>query len=481
MPGTELLTLDATNADILNAIRTDASFAYQQRIPAVTQGDITETVQALTSNRPQMNEFIDTLVNRIGEVVFKTKSWQNPLAPFKRGMLAYGDTIEEIATTLIQGRAYDPNVCYEDVFKCNTPDVMVNFHRINRQNYYPITINDRMLQRAFVSSNGLSTMVSSLMETPYTSDSWDEYLIMRNLFVEYDRKDGFYRVQVPDIATATTREKKQDTAMAITEAVRAYASKLRFLSGLYNPMHVPTASNRTELYLFCTPDFTAMLDVNVIAFAFNVSAADVPLHIIEVDTLGIDGAQAILTDRDFFMCADTLVTTESIRNPKQLSWNYFIHHHGVYSVSKFVNAILFTTETGTSETVPTITTTSVTVDYATPENGSKPTFAEAGAKVQLVATVAGTVSPETDGYSVPQGVTWAITANNTGETAGVTLKQGTFVDAEGWLHVDPDETAKNVTVTATSTYVDPTKPMSGQTYKSGTLVIGIGEAYTPGA
>ena len=40
-------TLNATNAQILNAIRTDASFAYQQRIPAATQGDITETVNNL--------------------------------------------------------------------------------------------------------------------------------------------------------------------------------------------------------------------------------------------------------------------------------------------------------------------------------------------------------------------------------------------------------------------------------------------------
>ena len=147
--------LHATNAQILNAIRNDASLAYQQRIPAATQGDITSTVENLMYYRPMMNEFIDALVNRIGDVVIKSKTWTNPLAQFKRGMMQYGETIEELATTLIQAKRYDPNKCYDDVFACNPPDVMSNFHSINRQDMYEITINDMLLRRAFLTDYGL--------------------------------------------------------------------------------------------------------------------------------------------------------------------------------------------------------------------------------------------------------------------------------------------------------------------------------------
>ena len=78
-------------------------------------------------------------------------------------------------------------------------------------------------------------------------------------------------------------------------------------------------------------------------------------------------------------------------------------------------------------------------------------------------------------------MTFAITANNTGaEAGGVKLKMGTFIDAEGVLHVAEDETAENVTVTATSTYIDPAVAMGSQTYQSKTLVVGIGKAYSPG-
>lgn len=480
MPTKTVKTLSATNAQILNAIRTDASFAYQQRIPAATQGDITETVNNLLEYRPMMNEFVDALVNRIGDVVIKSKVWSNPLAQFKRGMMQYGDTIEELATTLLQAKRYDPNKCYDDVFKCNPPDVMSNFHSINRQDMYELTINEMLLRRAFLTDYGLQDLVGRVMETPYTSDYWDEYLIMRNLFAEYARIDGFYKVQVPDAASATTRAEKQDNAMAITEAVRSMAGKMRFISGQYNAAGVPTFTNPDELVLFATPDFIAMLDVNVIAFAFNASSADINVRTVPVDDFGIDGCQAILCDREFFMCADTLIDFESIRNPKAISWNYWLHHHGIYSVSRFVNAVMFTTEAGTSVTVPAIKATGVTLDYAEVD-GVKPTYAEKGGKTRLVATVQGTVTPQTEGYSVPQGVTFAITANNTGvEAGGVKLKMGTFIDAEGVLHVAEDETAENVTVTATSTYIDPAVAMGSQVYQSKTLVVGIGKAYTPG-
>ena len=205
------------------------------------------------------------------------------------------------------------------------------------------------------------------------------------------------------------------------------------------------------------------------------------MRVVPVDDFGIDGCQAILCDKDFFMCADTLIDFESIRNPKAISWNYWLHHHGIYSVSRFVNAVMFTTEAGTSTTVPSIKTTSVTVDYATPENGTKPEFAAKGERTRLIATVAGSVTPQTAGYEVPQGVTWTITAIDTGVSSGASkLNTQTFIDAEGVLHVAEDEKAQNVTVTATSTYIDPTVDMASQSYKSGKLVVGIGAKYVAG-
>lgn len=473
MPAKKVQTLKARdNASIARAIWTDASQEYQHRIPAPDQGDISQTFKLLQdpNYKPQLNEFVDTLVNRIGDVIYKSKTWTNPLGIFKRGMMYYGDTIEEIATNLIQAKRFDPNKCYEDVFACNPPDLAVNFHSINRQDRYDLTINRPMLSRAFTDNYGLESLLNNVMATPYTSDEYDEYLIMRNLFAEMAAIDGFYKVQVPDIAKASA-EDKEAFGKQITEAIRSRVGRLAFLSGQFNSAGVPTVSKPNELVLFVTPEVEAALDVNVLAFAFNVSAADLRVRTIVVDDFGIDGCQAILADENIFVCADTLISFESIYNPKGLAWNYFLHRHGVYSMSRFVNAICFTTEVGTSVTVPNITATGVEVSIAPITGHATPTFAPLGGKLRLEAAVTGTVEPETPGYRVPQGVAWTITA-----TDGVPLKQGTFIDAEGVLHVAPTETNTKVTVTATSVYINPNTPISEQVYQTGTLEIPIGEA-----
>lgn len=470
--------LKATNAEIVRAMWTDASQEYQHRIPAADQGDITETIERLFDDnyRPQLNEFATMLINRIGSVVIRAKSWKNPLAVFKRGLMEYGDTIEEIAFGVIQAKRFDPNKCETDVFACSPPQLEANYHTINRQDRYDMTLSRQMLRRAFVDEYGLQSTIDGITTIPYNSDELDEYLIMRNLLAEYARNNGFYKIEVPDLVNASPDE-TEGIAKVITQKIRAMVGRLKFYSGDYNPSHIPTFSRADELVVIGIPEFIAALDVNVIASAFNVSAAQLNVRFIEVDDLGIDGAQAILCDENFFLCCDTLLEFADIYNPKGLAWNSFLHHHGIYSVSRFVNAILFTTEAGTISTVPTITVSGVTVSISSdnpPVNGTTPTFAAKGATLRLAAEVAGSVTPPTTGYFVPQGVVWKLSG-----TSGYPLSIFTFIDAEGVLHVSENESNTEVEVTATSTYIDPTKPMADQVYQSGTLKIGIGAAIPP--
>lgn len=460
--------LKADNRAIVNAIREGASLQYQQRIPDADKGNAREVMNNLMQYRPLMNEFADALVNRIGLVIMRSKVYTNPLARFKRGILEYGETIEEIAVQLLKARHYDPNKCYDDVWKCNPPEILANYHSITRQDTYDLTVNEMLLRRAFVDDYGLSQLVNEIMAMPYVSDETDEYLIMRQLFADYEAQWGFYKVQVPDASAATTPDERRFAAMDIVEQVRATAGDMRFMRSQYNPAGNETATAPGKLVLFCTPAFAAMLSVNVTAFAFNADAAGIPYEVVEVDDFGIDGCQAILVDEDWFVCADTYVDFESIRNPKGRAWNYFYHHDGVYSCSLFVNAVMFTTQAGTVVPGHEIKVTGVTVDYATPEGGEKPAFAAKGDKTRMQQTVAGTVTPATPGIAVPEGVVWTLTA------ADKPLKTRTFIDPEGVLHVAEDEDATQVTVTATSTYIDPSVPVAEQPSVSGSLAVGLG-------
>ena len=462
--------LQATNAQIFNAIRTDASSAYAQRIPAATQGDSTATIAALNNFALQMNEFIDVLVNRIGDVMIKQRIWSNPLSEFKRGMMAFGDTVQEIYINLMKSKRFDPQQVYEDVWRKNPPEVFASYHRITRQDYYEVSIDQTILQRAFLNeASGLQTMINSILERPYSSDEFDEYLIMKNLFLETARNDGFFKVQVPDpsLTTNLVYPQREFVAKQITEAVRTWSRKLSFPSSAYNPQGVTTWSPNGGLVLFTTPDIEALLDVNVIAQAFNVSAAQINDRVIVVDDLGISGCVAILADMEYFVCADTHISFESIYNPKGLSWNYWLHHHGIYSASRFVNTIMFTTEEGTELPIPDVTLASVDIVKGYNPDGTQWTNARQAGSFPLIISVNGTIDPDDPRYVVPAGVTFEII------DIAVPLAAATSVSPEGWLIVDRNEDNTEITIECTTTFLRGDESPSTQIQKIAEITVTI--------
>ena len=469
MPTKDILPLKNTNnAAILNAIRYDASLGYQNRIPTATQASIQDTVKNLVSFRPAWNEFIDALVNRIGLVLAKNQSWTNPLAEFKIGQLDYGDTIEEVYVGLLQAHRYDQDRDYGEkaLFAQELPPVESNFHRVNRQEFYKVTVNEDLLKRAFLSPNGLSDFAAKLMEAPMTSDQWDEFLLTCSLFKEYERMGGFYQIRVPDVATWDSNQ--SDAQMALRK-LRSMADTLTFMSTRYNAARMPMAVKREDLVIFTTPEFRSGIDVNALAAAFNLSYADAVGRIVPIpqEQFGIDGCQAILTTKDFFVIADKIFETTSQYNPVSLGTNYYLHRHEIISCSRFAPAVMFTTKA----TEDTITITATVNSVATPvimahADGTTPTTATRGGILALDATVNATVNP-TDAVA-PTAVLWSV--------AGATSTR-TFITQHGVLHVGGDEAATALTVKATAVYVDPTNPRLDE--KSSTVSINVTGAMLP--
>lgn len=417
LPG---ISPNATVLDVANSIRATASADYQARIPVLTQENIAEYGNAMMNYQPAQNEFLHNLVNRIGLVVIQNKLWMNPLAPFKRGMLNFGDSIEEIFVNIAKAQQYTvapPQNNPGDVFEVHTPDVKAIFHRRNMQVVYTQTINNDMLRTAFLSYRGIEDLIARIVDSMYTSDNYDEFLIMKELMNQYYSKGLFYPVQV----TAPTDEA---SAKTIAKTVRAWATSLTFLSNKYNAQGVYTHSPLEDQILIMTPATEAILSVEVLAYAFNMDKADFLNRVVIVDDLGgleKEGVLMLMVDRDWFMCFDTFYTFTEQYNALHLYWNYFFHHQGIFSTSQFANAIAFTTAT------PAIT--SVTVDPATA------TVAK-GKTQQFSASVVAT-------GGASERVEWSITGS---------ADAGTAIDNNGLLVINENETAATITVTATSAY-----------------------------
>lgn len=429
------------NEEFLNRMRSDMSMEYQNRVPEATKANVKATMELLSDNRPLYNEFVDALVNRIGLVIGRGMIYTNPLAIFKMGMLQYGNTIEEYGVGLLKAHTYDTDreALEKEIFGQELPEVVASFHKINRQEYYKITINENLLMRAFLEPNGLSDFTTRLMQAPASSDAWDEFLLMCRLFAEYENNDGFFKVNVPDITAITSDEK---AAKSVVRAIRSMTGTMQFPTPLYNAAGLPVFARPDELILFATPEFQAAMDVEALAAAFNPDKLTTPRIItIPASQFAIKGAQAILTTKDFFVVADTKIQIEQARNPVKMHTNYFLHHHGIISASRHVNAVLFTTEPGTETESIETPVTSVTAIEVTDRSNTTVTDVKRGEIYNLLASA----------VTTPEGgdndaVIWKVE----GSTA-----PRTHVKQTGVLHVGGTEGAESLKITATATWVDP--------------------------
>lgn len=499
------------NGAIIAAIHKNASIDFQRRIPEPTKADLKSTVENLLSptNKPQLNEFVDALVNRIGLVIFRQTSWSNPLAKFKRGQLEYGDTIEEIMAGLVEAKVYDTNrqSMEMDVFGQERPNVQANYHKLNRKNKYKITISDVELRKAFLDEYGLYNFTAQLMAAPNTSDQWDEYLTMSNLFRENYDNGGFFKVNIPDISAPDSDG--ADSRYALRR-MREFAGNLGFISTKYNPAGMPVAAPASELELFITPEGLAAMDVEALAGAFNVGYAefDARKTLIRSEDLRIPGAQAILTTRDFFVCADYLFETTSIYNPDGLYSNYWLHHQEVISMSRFAPAILFTTEPGTVIELADTPVTSIETPTIVDANGDVVTKVERGQTYQVgglakttpeggyndavVVTLGGSKSPDTrvtqsgvfyvSVYEQSDSLTVSLTATDDTEIKAASVTVGVVGD-RAQLWPDPQvlpDADKNGLVEVVPEDV-PVAPTSGANKNKAKIPEVVGVDYKDGA
>ena len=403
------------NYTILHDIWLKGTNDYQQRIPEPTQSNIQQTMGALFDpmNQNYYNQFMDALIMRIGTTYVHQQSFRNPLREFKKPRLMYGATIQEMIPKWIRAHSYIDDA--EDVFKMARPDARVWYHSQNRRDRYDITINDIELRTAFTESNGLNKLISSIMKVPINSDEYDEYRIMMQMIAIYEQTWGFYKHA---LSAAPTDE---STGKEFLQALRTYAGLLKFPSTTYNNGAIPDIPifvNPNELILLVTPQTQAALDVQTLSVLFHMEKAEIEYRTILVDQFPIadNNCVALLTTTDFFMCADTEYRNTSIWNPKTLGTNYFLHHWGVYSVSPFVPAIMFTVG-GDSTTISEVTQT-VSGITLTPDTKN----VSAGDTVELTVALTGNISPATDPIKVaPNAATYATTVEQgaTEGTAGV--------------------------------------------------------------
>lgn len=440
----KIRTLTTSAADILNVIRNNASVDYRNYVPKADANDVESirTIGAIIMDYPALqNEFLNALVNRIGRVMLTSKMYSNPIAFFKKGVLEYGESIEEIFVNIAKVQEFNPEIAEQEVFKRVVPDVRAAFHIMNYQKFYKATVTQEQLKQAFLSWDGVTDLIARIVDSMYTGANYDEFLVMKYLLARHILDGRVYPVTVPTV--------NAENAKAIVTTVKGVSNKLTFMNSEYNPAAVRTFTEKTDQYMIVNSVFDATMDVNVLASAFNMDKAEFLGHRVLIDGFGdldvarlgeifagdptynepskeelaaLNAIPAVIVDKDWFMVFDMLTQFTEQYNGQGLYWNYFYHVWKTFSVSPFANSVLFVPGT------PSVTSVTVSPTTATVQKGGS---------VSLSAVVA-------TEYFAPQTVVWTSSADDV------------KISAAGVVTVDADAKSTSATITATSAF-DSTK------------------------
>ena len=424
--------------DIVNAIRNSASDMFRSYVPLANADNITDIGHGIMVNQSIQNEFINSLVDRIGLIVIKRSLLQNPLKKFKKGMMAQGRKIEEIYVDITNEKMYDAEKSEQKVFERDIPNVKTLFHERNRQGFYKQTIQDESLRTAFISWGNFESFLSEIINAMYNSAEVDEFKYMKLLIDNYHSKGLFTvkKVVKPD-NEVTTKE--------FIKTLRSTATKmcLPFGSRDYNSLAVHTRSEMNDLHLIIDADLEANVDVDVLARAFNMDRTNFLGNVTIIDGFASSGLEAVLVDKDWFMVYDNLIKMETIRNPQGLYWNYFLHIWQVLSTSRFANAVAFV-----SDEVEDVTQVIVSPSILALKQGKTHQF-----DVFVRQTVEGEFPVE-----------WKVGLRGAGST-----KAGTTITQDGLLTVDAEQTG-DLVVTAS---VDISDEQDGSKLVSGECIVSV--------
>ena len=169
-------TLNASTVDILNTIRANASQEYQNLVPEITKADEIPSVGEVVMGYPGLaNQFLSALMNRIAAVRVKSATFNNAYAQFKKGYLEFGETVEEVFVNICKAREFSAEKAEARELKRSVPDVRSAMHIMNWRVQYPLTIQHRDLERAFLSADGVTDLIARLVGSLATAAEYDEY------------------------------------------------------------------------------------------------------------------------------------------------------------------------------------------------------------------------------------------------------------------------------------------------------------------
>lgn len=242
-------------------------------------------------------------------------------------------------------------------------DIKVQYHHLNSDIQYPVTITKAKLKNAFTSWESLNKFIDGYTTALYNGAYIDRYNMTKDLVASAFEGNN---VQYETI-TAVSDE---STGKAFLTKARTYFLNFQTPSASYNAWRkvggygndVITWTPKEDIVILIRNNILATLDVNVLASAFNMDKADFLGNVIGVNDFDVyenykqedgsvkrvktfDGSAIVgmIADKRWFRIEQQDFEMDNFYNGNNRTWQYYLNDVRMYSYSLFCNAVVFAT------------------------------------------------------------------------------------------------------------------------------------------
>ena len=281
----------------------------------------------------QLNEFLTTVVNKIGRQEWSSKAYSNPLARFKKGFISHANEIEELYVQRVAGLTQDK--AGETTLKRVKPTVKTLYHTQNFGKCYTVTISDKQVRQAFQAEDGVKRLSDEILAQQHSGVEYDE-------FVEMKKAISSFASALPSTAKRTITDVTDGaTAKALVKQIKKDIAKMQFRSTNYCKYEQHTKAD--DIVLFLHVDYESEIDVELLANAFNMDKAQIPARVVFVDGFTDPKLKAVVMDYNAIKVYDTLYNNESQRNAQGMYTNYHLNVEKIISYSSLFNGASYST------------------------------------------------------------------------------------------------------------------------------------------
>lgn len=426
---------------------------YSSNLPTIYPDTPIQDLSRVLEQDPDFfqNCFFPELLKRIVKVQVENLSYTNPLRYLKGTDMPLGGLSQHIMVNRVKGRQFNCDD-FAGLLARYKADVKVVYNAINWDYQYPVTITYDNIRDAFTSWDSLYNFTDSFSQALINSAEIDDFNLTKRMLA-----NGYAQNQIPMIQV--TNPTDETSAKALVRQLRQLYRSMQFASTKYNGWSlnggygnpVTTWTRPEDVVVFISAATEALIDVDVLARAFNLSSTDLIGRVFVMDDFNLydeetgevisDGSNivAFIGDRRWFQIANQMRKFNMFFNANNETWQLYLHVREAFNSLPFANMVALVTAT------PTVTVTGLNYSDASIE-------LTAGETTSVTVNVNPVTATTPISYTLTKGgsATTDITVTPSTDTRTAELTAKAAATGEYTLTATADQVSTSVTVNVTA-------------------------------